>query len=338
MNILYDIIHILPLSVLLVNFFGRFTGMPESDFIGYIVCLALPLWIIILRHISKKNRLRCIGIVAVFLIVLVIVIGDEGRRTLITEYAWLGWIILISAVAVAAGIFTEKNIWVKRAVSAGLLGYCIAGIIAEWDIAKTTFALTCFVVLVHLAEEIQRKWKKDGNAAKKEHLTRISPIILALCLGVLALPAPKEPYQWNVVKSVCSNVALYAQKLVGFLTHPSEQYGDVGFSDEGSFLAGLNSSDTEVLDISIGSNSGIVGNLKLIGCIGGDFTGKRWIFDTETESRDRMMDTIETVCAVNKFDESCWGDYYREIKLSYTNLLYNTSYMFTPSKMRVERS
>ena len=68
MNILYDIIHILPLSVLLVSFFGRFTGMPESDFIGYIVCLALPVWIIILRHISKKNRLRSIGIVAVFLI------------------------------------------------------------------------------------------------------------------------------------------------------------------------------------------------------------------------------------------------------------------------------
>lgn len=338
MNILYDIIHILPLSVLLVNFFGRFTGMPENNIVGYIVCLALPLWIIILRHISKKNRLRSIGIVAVFLIVLVIIAGDEGRRTLITEYSWLGWIVLISAFAVAAGILAEKNIWVKRAVSAGLLGYSIAGIIAELDIAKTTFALICFVVLVHLAEEIQRKWKKDGNAAKKEHLTRISPIILALCLGVLALPAPKEPYQWNFVKSVCSNVALYAQKLVGILAHPSEQYGDVGFSDNGSFLAGLNSSDTEVLDISVGSNSSIVSNLKLIGCIGGDFAENRWIFDTETESRDRMMDTIETVCAVNRFDESCWGDYYREIKLSYKNLLYNTSYMFVPSKMRVESS
>ena len=338
MNILYDIIHILPLSVLLVSFFGRFTGMPESDFIGYIVCLALPVWIIILRHISKKNRLRSIGIVAVFLIVLVIIAGEEGRRVILTEYAWLGWIILISVFSVAAGIFTEKNIWVKRAVSAGLLGYCIAGVIAEWDIAKTTFALICFVVLVHLAEEIQRKWKKDGNAAKKEHLTRISPFILALCIGVLALPAPKEPYGWNITKSVCSNVALYAQKLIGMIVHPSEQYGDVGFSDDGSFLAGLNSSDAEVLDITIGSNSGIVNNLKLIGCISGDFAGNRWIFDTETESRDRMMDTLETVCAVNKYDERCAADYFREIKLSYKNLLYNTRYMFTPSKMRVESS
>ena len=338
MNILYDIIHIIPLSVLLVNFFGRFTGMPESDFIGYIVCLALPLWIIILRHISKKNRLRSIGIVAVLLIVLVIIAGEDGRRALITEYAWLGWIVLMSVFAVAAGIFTEKNIWVKRAVSACLLVYCIVGMMAEWDIAKTTFALICFVVLVHIAEEIQSKWKKDGSVSKKEHLARISPVILALCLAVLALPAPKEPYQWNIVKSVCSSVAELAKKLTGFISHPWEQYGEVGFSDEGKFLEGLNGSDSEVLEIYISNSSSIVSNLKLIGCISGDFAGNRWIFDTETETCDRMMDTLETKCAVNKYDESCRSDYYREIKLNYNNLLYNTRYMFTPSKMLVESS
>ena len=338
MNILYDIIHIIPLSVLLVNFFGRFTGMPESDFIGYIVCLALPLWIIILRHISKKNRLRSIVIVAVLLIVLVIIAGEDGRRALITEYAWLGWIVLMSVFAVAAGIFTEKNIWVKRAVSACLLVYCIVGMMAEWDIAKTTFALICFVVLVHIAEEIQSKWKKDGSVSKKEHLARISPVILALCLAVLALPAPKEPYQWNIVKSVCSSVAELAKKLTGFISHPWEQYGEAGFSDEGKFLEGLNGSDSEVLEIYISNSSSIVSNLKLIGCISGDFAGNRWIFDTETETCDRMMDTLETKCAVNKYDESCRSDYYREIKLNYNNLLYNTRYMFTPSKMLVESS
>lgn len=338
MNILYDIIHIIPLSVLLVNFFGRFTGMPESDFIGYIVCLALPLWIIILRHISKKNRLRSIGIVAVLLIVLVIIAGEDGRRALISEYAWLGWIVLMSVFAVAAGIFTEKNIWVKRAVSACLLVYCIVGMMAEWDIAKTTFALICFVVLVHIAEEIQSKWKKDGSVSKKEHLARISPVILALCLAVLALPAPKEPYQWNIVKSVCSSVAELAKKLTGFISHPWEQYGEAGFSDEGKFLEGLNSSDSEVLEIYISNSSSIVSNLKLIGCISGDFAGNRWIFDTETETCDRMLDTLETKCAVNKYDESCRSDYYREIKLNYNNLLYNTRYMFTPSKMLVESS
>ena len=338
MNILYDIIHIIPLSVLLVNFFGRFTGMPESDFIGYIVCLALPLWIIILRHISKKNRLRSIGIVAVLLIVLVIIAGEDGRRALITEYAWLGWIVLMSVFAVAAGIFTEKNIWVKRAVSTCLLVYCIVGMIAEWDIAKMTFALICFVVLVHIAEEIQSKWKKDGSVSKKEHLARISPVILALCLAVLALPAPKEPYQWNIVKSVCSSVAELAKKLTGFISHPWEQYGEAGFSDEGKFLEGLNGSDSEVLEIYISNSSSIVSNLKLIGCISGDFAGNRWIFDTETETCDRMMDTLETKCAVNKYDESCRSDYYREIKLNYNNLLYNTRYMFTPLKMLVESS
>ena len=41
MNILYDIIHIIPLSVLLVGFFGGFTGMPENSVAAYIICLAL---------------------------------------------------------------------------------------------------------------------------------------------------------------------------------------------------------------------------------------------------------------------------------------------------------
>lgn len=337
MSILYDIIHIIPLSVLLVGFFGGFTGMPENSVAAYIICLALPLWIIVLRHISKKNRLRSIGIVAVFLTGLIIAIGEERRLALITEYSWTGWIVLMSVFAVAAGILTERFIWVKRALSAGLFVYCIVGMIAESDIEKLTFSLICFVILVHLAEEIQSKWKKDGETGKKQHLSRISPIILALCIGVLAFPAPKEPYQWNVVRSVVSNVAYFMQKVTGFISHPWEQYGTTGFSDDGNILAGLDSSDVEVLDIGM-SSSNIISSLQLIGCISGEFTGKGWVFDTETESRSRMIDTIETKCAILKYDESCRADYFREIQLNYKNLLYNTRYMFTPSKTRVESS
>ena len=59
-----------------------------------------------------------------------------------------------------------------------MLIYSVLGIVFEWNIGKLAFSLICFVVLVHLAEEIQRKWKKDGNSSNKEHLAWISPFVL----------------------------------------------------------------------------------------------------------------------------------------------------------------
>ncbi|MBR3920409.1 MAG: transglutaminase domain-containing protein, partial [Oscillospiraceae bacterium] len=66
------------------------------------------------------------------------------------------------------------------------------------------------------------------------------------------------------------------------------------------------------------------------------FDGRKWVFDTKKKSDDKMLDTLETTSAIRKYDEKHQYDYMRKVTLSYENRLYNTKYIFAPSKMLVE--
>ncbi len=332
MTALYDIINILPLSLLAVMFFGVFTGMPEGSITGYAVCLAFSLWIILLRSMKRKNRLRSIGIVSVFVIGLLITAGEESRLVFFEEYCWLIRIVCISAAALAAGILMDKSIWVKRAVTAALLVYCTAETVLDRDISKEAFALVCFIMLVRIAEEIQRRWTKSGCPDIREHITRTAPILLAACLAVYLIPAPDEAFDWKFAKDIWYDTADLITRVYGYITHGSEDYGKIGFSDSASFLPGLGDNDEEVLTVTVGNTA--IKDIRLVGCISGDFRGREWVFDSGGVSR--MTDAIETSCAVRKYAGTLQSEYLQKTNMYFETLFYNTRYIFSPSKIRLE--
>ena len=336
MSVLYDIINILPFSLLAVILFGSYTGMPEGSAAGFVICLALSLLIISLRGMKRQNRLRGIGIAAVFVIVLTIAAGEENRQLFIKEYLWVLHIIFLSAAALIAGILAARNIWIRRAVSAALLIYAAAGTALSWEISKEAFALICFIILVRIAEEIQRGWIKSGSPDIKPHITGIAPMLLAVCLAVYLVPAPAEPYDWQFAKDIYNGASSFISRIYGYITHLSDDYGSIGFSDSGAFLAGLKDNDEEVLLIEVGNPA--VKDVRLIGCIGCDFTGREWVFDTDTQSNYRMTDTAETVCAVREYAGAAQSGLLQNTNMYFENCMYNTKYIFSPAKIRLEKT
>ena len=334
MSTLYDIINILPCSLLTVMLFGRYAGIPEGSLLSYALCLIFSSGMILLRNTKKQNRLRSIGIVSVFIAGLLLAAGKEYRHLFITEYFWIIRLLGLSAAAFAVGIVMDKNIWIRRAAAAALLVYCITGTILGQKISKEVFALICFVLLVRLAEEVQRKWEKSGCPDIREHITRISPFLLALSLIVYMMPSPDKPYGWKFAKNIYSSAASCINRLYGYITHPSDDYGQAGFSDNGGFLSGLGENDDEVLRIT--SENKKITDLKLVGCISGEFKGREWVFDTESESFSRMIDTLETCCAVRKYDSASRSDFLQGINMDCETLFYNTKYVFSPAKIRLE--
>ena len=336
MSVLYDIINILPFSLLAVILFGSYTGMPEGSAAGFVICLALSLLIIFLRGMKRKNRLRGIGIAAVFVIVLTIAAGEENRELFIKEYLWVLNIIFLSAAALIAGILAARNIWIRRAAAAALLIYAAAGTALSWEISKEAFALICFIILVRIAEEIQRVWIKSGSPDIKAHITSISPILLAVCLTVYLVPAPDEPYDWQFAKDIYNGASSLIGRIYGYLTHPSDDYGSIGFSENGSFLAGLQGNDEEVLIIEVGDTA--IKDVRLVGCISSDFTGREWVFDTDTESNYRMTDTLETASAVRKYAGAAQSGLLQNTNMYFETCMYNTKYIFSPAKIRLEKT
>ena len=334
MSALYDIINILPFSMLAVILFGSCTGMPENSAAGFIICLVLSLWIISLRSMKRKNRLRSIGIAAVFIIGLTIAAGTETRELFIKEYFWTVHLVFLTAAALTAGILAAKYIWIRRITAAALLIYCIAWTVLSWEISKEAFALICFIVLVRLAEEIQRVWVKSGSPGMREHITRVSPILLAVCLTVYLIPAPEEPYDWQFAKDIYTGASSFLNRIYGYITHPADDYGSTGFSDSGAFLAGLKGNDDEVLVITAGNT--MIRSCRLVGCISGDFTGREWVFDTAAESNYRMTDAAETSCAARKYAGAAQSDLLQKTNMFCENYMYNTKYIFSPAKIRTE--
>ncbi len=334
MKILYDIINIMPLSLLMVMFFSRYTGMPQDNIIGYAVNLFVCLLIIVLRHISRKNRIRLLGVTAAFAVGLFIAAGEPFRQLVITEYSWLGWNVCITVASVVIGILTENIPWARRCAALSLLVICIVAIINSWETDKAAFTLMLFLLCIYMTAEIQSKWEKKGYPDIKGHVTRISPIILALCVTVFLIPAPDTPYDWQFVKDIYNKASVYFGKLVEFVSHPDEEYANISFSDSHKFYDNIQYVDQEVLVVT--SNNTRITNLRLVGCISGEYDRDHWVFDTEKETTDRMMDTLETLCAVHKYDAENWHSYIDKTDMRYENQLPNTKFIFAPAKMKLE--
>ena len=336
LSTLYDIIHILPVSLLAVMLFGGYAGIPQDSKPGYLLCIAVTLWFITLRNMKKQTRLRSIGIVLFFFTGLALSLREETMQAVAAEYFWVIWIVCFSAVSWITGILADKCIWLRRAADAAMILYCIIGTVLKAEISKEVFALICFLLLMHTLEEIQLKWKKSGCPDMKEHITRIAPILLAGCLTVYVMPAPEKPYDWQWAKTLCSKAVTGFHKVYGIMTHPSDDYGKIGFSDHNSFLAGLRSNDEIVMYIKADNKT--VNEFRLVGCISSDFKGRSWAFDTENSGFSRLLDTMETSGAVQKYGTAARTDYLQKNDLQCEFCLYNTQYIFSPAKIKMKET
>ncbi|MBQ8567704.1 MAG: transglutaminase domain-containing protein [Oscillospiraceae bacterium] len=333
-NILFDIINILPIALFIMMLSGSTAGIPDNSIIGYTVNVSVCVLMIFLRHMSRKNKLRTIGIAAAACFGAWLAAGKEGRQIFLSEYNYLWIVIGISAASFAVGILIEKNVWIRRLAALSLMLFCIISMILNKEISKTLFVILLFMICIYMAAEVQHGWKKEGYSDIKEHIARTSPVLLVLCIAVYMLPASDKPYDWQFVKNIYNSASLYISRAVSFITHPREEYVNIGFSDSSGFYDNISSEDKDVLNISC--STGKLTELRLTGCISGEFEDMQWSFDTETESSDRMTDTLETLCAVRKYDEEHQFDYILKTNLHYENLLPNTKFMFAPSKMQTE--
>lgn len=333
MSTLYDILTVLPFSLLALLLFGEYAGIPETGWPGIVLCTVFTAACVILRNLKPKQRLLTAGITAAALLGLLLAVGEKARERFAEEYLWILWIAGFSAAALLLGMLMQKYVWCRRVASAALLIYAIAETVQERNIRREVFALICLILLHTIAEEVQRKWEKSGSPEMKGHITRISPFLLAVCLIVYAVPAPDHPYDWQLFRDIGSSIASYAVRIYGTVTHPSEEYEKIGFSENGGFSAGLSENDEEVLHLHADNTT--VHTFRLIGGISSNFTGTEWDYDMSGESRIRMTDTMETVCAVRKFAPDVPYDYLQDADLYYENRSYNTKYIFAPAKIQL---
>lgn len=327
---LYELIYILPLCQIAVLLVGPYFGVPEKSILGCIVSVLTAVLIHLIRYLKLKGRFITLGVASTLFIGVYLAIGKESFSAVFEKFGWLGICLLLTMGAYLLGFLVSIRKEFRRIIALCLLGGNIYLLIARKPAAKFAVVMCFLVILLCLAEETQERWKKSGYTEVKDHMVAIFPILFALCLAVLAIKAPEKPYDWSFVRETWGKMKLGINFVADWISDPEEAYGDIGFSEGSAFLSQLDGSGEEAFRLKIYSNNPKV--FYLSGKTFDTFDGNNWMIETEGGENIRLMDTIETRCAVDIWDEQNEDEYIIRTSNEIESLMRKTQFIFLPSK------
>ena len=327
---LYDLLYMLPICFITAFLSFPYLQGPKAEVWPVLVALLSLGIFVVLKH--WKNRLKYIipGIVAIAVVTVIFLQPSRERIEFLLRNAWVLQMFITGLGSFLAGWLIASNRLARRIFSAAL-GVLLILNLFLWKIdSKISVAFVLFLLLLFAADEIQHGWKKSGYADEKKHLVFIAPFLLAMGIAVFQIPAPAKPLDWTFVVRAARKVASYVKENTIWL-HTGEDYeAEIGFTDEGVFHGEITGKSKEVLQLK--SDVGVEPAIYLGGKVMDTFDGREWSESYVTENNDRMIDTMELLCAVNSYDKEHASDYIRRTNISLTYLDFYTKYCFAPMK------
>lgn len=242
--------------------------------------------------------------------------------------------VILVWLAYLFALLTEKNFRVKAIGSAMFLVGILYALFDQKEMSKQGVAfLICYVVLTY-AEWTQRRWKKEKNESVSAYMMWIVPFVAVYFVLIMFCAVPDEPYDWKFVKNVYQHLAESFKKVSqNIVRRGSEDYvlSLNGFANNGKIDGGRLENEREIM--KIWDADGLVTNVYLCGDVYDTFDGRQWLCFSKDTSKERYMDTVETMYAVRRYDNEYYTDYmkYAEFKIDYQ--YFRSSYLFTPLKL-----
>ncbi len=334
---IYDILYILPISIVAASFVVPFFETPEDTLIRY-ACfgagLLLALWY---KHVKGGLKLLLPSLYLAAGVGIVFIQPPGKRPSFIAEYSGAGLVLIAAAIIFAAGSLVTVYKQVRRILAAVMFAGLAYTLFAGQELSKVTVTAALFFPAVVVAEELFRK-KALGNAdVLRKYLVSLTPFFALTALIVYLAPAPKDPYDWEIIYRVAAGTKAAVKTLGRIVSFGHEDYeASIGFSesDSSTFLARLRGEKKkELMVLSDCQNTGRF--IYLTGQIRDEFDGRTWRSSEKTDDLDILLDSLETTAAVIRYEPVHQRDLYlrARAKISYEN--FNTGYFFMPQKTLV---
>ncbi|MBO4749436.1 MAG: transglutaminase domain-containing protein [Lachnospiraceae bacterium] len=330
-SILYDLLYMIPLCILVTAFGEPEFGGPEKSFWTFAVSLIVLGICITLKHWKNRMKYLIPGVIAALAAGIILVHAPEERVEFLWKSQWILWVSLASVGSFFAGWLWAASRTARRIFSAALLVGLIVLMVFWRTPVKAAVDIGFFMIILCVVDEIQHFWKKSGTVDAKGHMVSIAPFLLALGLLVFVLPAPENPYDWRFAVRIFEQASYYVKWSSKWFGGSGDDYSaTIGFSDDGRFWSNLSKRDKTQMVLSAKRDAGDV--IYLRGKVMDTFDGRNWTSTYEEQNRDAMMDTIETLCAVTKYDEEYIRNYLWRVELRLKYEDFTTKYFFTPLK------
>ncbi|MCM1123867.1 MAG: DUF3488 and transglutaminase-like domain-containing protein [Eubacterium sp.] len=306
--------------------------------------------ITLMDRATLRGRLFGLVVIGALLSGAGVVIGlGESLRFLESYLGWLTglsaweaeWVVgyetMQTIVLVLAGylleLVMEKNFRLKAVGGAALIAWLLYALFAEKEMSKPGVAfMICYILLIY-AEGTQRGWQKERGRSIQAYMVWIAPFVAVYFVFMMFCAVPDEPYDWKFVKNVYERLEESFRKVSQSILRGKGEDYDLslsGFSERGDIGSDTAADGREIM--RIWDENGLVTNVYLSGRVYDTFDGRQWVQMNEDASKERYMDTVETMYAVRRYDDKYFADYmkYADFKIGYR--YFRTEYLFTPLK------
>lgn len=332
---LYRLLHAGVFSSAVILYFSDFYGMTGLTWKHFVVLFLSVASFFCVSKLQKRQRIYAILLIALFSAFVSVVMGKEKLGVLIPAMnSYLGTFVLAMSVCVLQ-LFFEKYFPIKASFCVILCGMLLYSLFVRRHVPQMGVLFLLLYVVMTLTEYT---WLKKGNKEKENshaYIVWLAPFF-ALYFGVLVLiPAPEKPYSWQWLKNIYlrmeEKITIYTENLVN--RNDEDMDGAIsGFSERAVLFSNLAADDKNIMVIE--TASGKKQPLYLAGKIYDVFDGREWKSTKEGSDGERLLDTMETVCALEAYaeGESDSLTYYNGIRAKAGYRHFHTDYLLTPSK------
>lgn len=246
------------------------------------------------------------------------------------QFLQVGWVTLFCYVLQCV---IDKIYVIQIGISLGYMCYLLYGMFTgKLYLQKTVAVMLGYIVLTYV-EYKEKHWKKEKTQNSKIYMVWMLPFYLLFILALTVTPVSEKPYDWNFAKhfyaQVKENITVWYENVT---RNNREDFGKAvcGFSEDGKLMSGLIPDNRELMTIQGKQN--LETNVYLMGKVYDTFLGQEWIQTQQSSQQERLLDTIETLCAVTYVEPDLPQNYVENARLDIRYEHFNTGYVFAPLK------
>ncbi|MCR4792938.1 MAG: transglutaminase-like domain-containing protein [Lachnospiraceae bacterium] len=333
----HEIIYITVLSTGMLAFFMPFLGYEDAGLLIVILSALTASAPALFKKSSWMGKLVMTGVLIALIIAGVLLGRNESFRAFFAVHTEWVPVLVIAICAFFAGEISSHFAPARIVFSVLFAGGIIAAVALDAVIGKLLVVCVLAYVLLALIEEIQRRWVKSGYTDGKKHLVYVMVFVVLAMVPVLLLPAPDDPYDWElfkrIYKSVSESFSEFGRKFSSDGVYDPANVV-IGFTGRGDLHGNVNHANDEAMNLIDMSN--LIKGVRLDGRSFDAFDGMSWTDGDLSEDADELLDTVAFLATVNGYAENP-DDYYRRntFRISYEGI--STPYVFTPLKSVVGR-
>ena len=329
---------------------GSFLGISTLKPVHILTALAAVFILVLLGSMTWRNRLW--GFTGIILVVsgAVAAVGIQNCFSFLESYShWLTgrpvWnpeqvtgyeiiqITFLTLLCYLLMLIMEKDFRIKTAFLFLLLSTLLYCLFAEKALSKICVALLLCYAAVIYTEWTQTRWKKEKAKNNSAYMLWVMPFLAAYFLLMLIPSVPETPYDWPIFQNVYQQLKDSFLKLSYNLPGTGGDDYDLslsGFSPESDLESKSLETDREIMTIQ--SQTRLSTNVYLTGKVYDTFNGRGWEQQSQDTSKDRYIDTLQTLYAVRRYDKDYQTDYLSRAKITIHYRYFRSEYLFAPLK------